>query len=145
MFMGGCAGSTGGGIKCMRLIIVAKHILRELKLLIHPRAVIAIKMDGKVVGTPIINSIMAFVALFVGVWSASTILLVIMEVDVITAIGASAATLSNIGPGLHLVGPLDNYGWMSHGCKILLIFNMLVGRLELYTVFILFVGDFWKR
>ena len=145
MFMGGCAGSTGGGIKCMRLIIVAKHILRELKLLIHPRAVIAIKMDGKVVGTPIINSIMAFVALFVGVWSATTGLLVIMEVDVITAIGASAATLSNIGPGLHLVGPFDNYGWMSDGCKILLIFNMLVGRLELYTVFILFVGDFWKR
>jgi trk system potassium uptake protein len=145
MFMGGCAGSTGGGIKCMRLIIVAKHILRELRLLIHPRAVIAIKMDGKVVGTPIVNSVMAFVALFVGVWTVSTMLLVTMEVDVITAIGASAATLSNIGPGLNLVGPLDNYWWMSTGCKILLIFDMLVGRLELYTVFILFVGDFWRR
>ncbi len=145
MFMGGCAGSTGGGIKCMRLIIVAKHIFRELRLLIHPRAVIAIKMDGKVVGTPIINSIMAFVALFVGVWAATTMLLVIMEVDVITAIGASAATLSNIGPGLNLVGPMDNYGSLSTGCKMLLIFNMLVGRLELYTVFILFVGDFWRK
>ena len=144
MFMGGCAGSTGGGIKCMRMIIVAKHILRELRLLIHPRAVIALKMDGKVVGTPIINSIMAFVALFVGVWSASTTLLVIMDVDVITAIGACASALSNIGPGLHLVGAMDNYGWMSPGCKILLTFDMLVGRLELYTVFILFMGDFWR-
>ncbi len=145
MFMGGCAGSTGGGIKCMRLIIVAKHILRELRLLIHPRAVIAIKMDGKVVGAPIINSIMAFVTLFVGVWSVSTLLLVIMNIDVITAIGATAAALSNIGPGLHLVGAMDNYGWMSPGCKILLTFDMLVGRLELYTILILFMGDFWRR
>lgn len=145
MFMGGCAGSTGGGIKCMRLILAAKHVLRELRLLIHPRAVIAIKMDGKVVGSPIINSIMAFIALFVGVWAFTTTLLVIMEVDIITAIGASAATLSNIGPGLHLVGPMDNFGWMSDNCKALLIFNMLVGRLELYTVFVLFVGDFWRR
>ncbi len=145
MFMGGCAGGTGGGIKCMRLVVVTKHIFRELKLLIHPRAVMAIKMDGKVVGAPIINSIMAFVALFVGVWTASTICLVIMDVDVVTAIGACASALSNIGPGLHLVGAMDNYGWMSPGCKILLTFDMLVGRLELYTVFILFVGDFWRR
>lgn len=145
MFMGGCAGGTGGGIKCMRLIIVTKHILRELKLLIHPRAVISIKMDGKAVGTPIINSIMAFVALFIGIWFASTVLLVMMEVDIVTAIGACASALSNIGPGLHLVGAMDNYGWMSPGCKILLTFNMLIGRLELYTVLILFVGDFWRK
>mgnify|MGYP003588266661 CR=1 FL=1 len=145
MFMGGCAGGTGGGIKCMRLVVVTKHIFRELKLLIHPRAVIAIKMDGKVVGTPIINSIMAFVALFVGVWTASTIGLVIMGVDIVTAIGACASALSNIGPGLHLVGAMDNYAWMSPGCKILLTFDMLVGRLELYTVFVLFVGDFWRK
>ncbi len=129
----------------MRLVIVAKHIFRELKLLIHPRAVIAIKMDGKVVGTPIINSIMAFVALFVGIWTASTIGLVIMGVDVITAIGACASALSNIGPGLHLVGAMDNYAWMSQGCKLLLIFDMLVGRLELYTVFVLFTWDFWRK
>lgn len=145
MFMGGCAGGTGGGIKCMRLIVVTKHIFRELKLLIHPRAVMAIKMDGKVLSTPIINSIMAFVALFVGVWTASTIGLVIMEVDVVTAIGACASALSNIGPGLHLVGAMDNYAWMSPGCKILLTFDMLVGRLELYTVFVLFMGDFWRK
>ena len=145
MFMGGCAGSTGGGIKCMRLIIVAKHVFRELSLLIHPRAVIPLKIDRKVVGTPIINSILAFIGLFVGMWCVSTSLLVVMGIDPITAIGAATATLSNIGPGLNLVGPTDNYGWLSYPAKSLLTLNMLVGRLELYTVFVLFVPGFWRN
>ena len=145
MFMGGCAGSTGGGMKCMRLIVVAKHVSRELSLLIHPRAVIALKVDGKAVGNPIINSIMAFVGLFVGVWVLSTLLLVILGIDMITAVGASAATLSNIGPGLNGVGAVDTYGWISHPGKAVLIFNMLAGRLELYPVFVLMTSGFWKK
>lgn len=145
MFMGGCAGSTGGGMKCLRLVIVAKHVLRELRLLIHPRAVIPLKMDRKVVSTPVINSILAFVALFVGLWSISTLILVILDVDVITAVGATTATLSNIGPGLNKVGAADTYAWMSAPAKWLLIFDMLAGRLELYTVFVLMVPDFWKK
>ena len=145
MFMGGCAGSTGGGMKCMRLIVVAKHAFRELSLLIHPRAVIPLKIDKNVIGTPIINSILAFVGLFIGVWCVSTSLLVVMGIDLITAIGASTATLSNIGPGLNMVGPTDNYGWLSASAKSLLIFNMIAGRLELYTVFVLFVPGFWRK
>lgn len=145
MFMGGCAGSTGGGMKCMRLIIVAKHVLRELNLLVHPRAVIALKIDRKVISNPIINSIMAFVGLFVGVWVVSTALLVIMGFDMITAVGASTATLSNIGPGLNGVGAMDTYAWISHPGKALLVFNMLAGRLELYPVFVLMTADFWKK
>ncbi|MFC1834580.1 TrkH family potassium uptake protein [Thermodesulfobacteriota bacterium] len=145
MFMGGCAGSTGGGMKCMRLIIVAKHVFRELSLLIHPRAVISLKIDRKVVDPSIINSILAFLGLFTGVWAVSTLLLVIMEIDVITAIGATTATLCNIGPGLNKVGAMDNYAWLSQPAKWLLIFNMLAGRLELYTVFVLMVPDFWRR
>jgi trk system potassium uptake protein TrkH len=145
MFMGGCAGSTGGGMKCMRLIIVAKHVFRELSLLIHPRAVIPLKIDRKVVGTPIINSILAFIGLFVGVWCVSSSLLVVMGIDPITAIGASTATMCNIGPGLNLVGPADHYGWLSSPAKSLLTFNMLAGRLELYTVFVLFMPGFWRK
>jgi trk system potassium uptake protein TrkH len=145
MFMGGCAGSTGGGMKCMRLVIVAKHVLRELRLLIHPRAVIPLKMDKSVVSPAIINSILAFIGLFVGVWAVSTLLLVIMNLDVVTAIGASTATLSNIGPGLNGVGAADTYAWLPVPAKWLLIFNMIAGRLELYTVFVLMVPDFWKK
>ncbi len=145
MFMGGCAGSTGGGMKCMRLIIVGKHVLRELRLLIHPRAVIHVKIDKKVIQPPIINSVLAFIGLFIATWTASTLLLVIMDIDVITAVGATTATLSNIGPGLNMVGAADTYAWVPLSGKILLIFNMLAGRLELYTVFVLMVPDFWRN
>jgi trk system potassium uptake protein TrkH len=145
MFMGGCAGSTGGGMKCMRLIIVGKHVFRELRLLIHPRAVLHVKIDRKVIQAPIINSVLAFVGLFVGVWAVSTLLLVFMNIDVITAIGASTATLGNIGPGLNMVGAADTYAWIPMGGKVLLIFNMLAGRLELYTVFVLMLPDFWRK
>lgn len=145
MFMGGCAGSTGGGMKCMRLVIVAKHVLRELRLLIHPRAVIPLKIDRAVVSPSIINSILAFIGLYIGVWVISTLLLVIMDIDVVTAVGASTATLSNIGPGLNKLGAADTYAWLPTPAKWLLIFNMIGGRLELYTVFVLMVPDFWKK
>ncbi len=145
MFMGGCAGSTGGGMKCLRMIVMGKHVLRELNLLIHPRAVIALKIDNKAIGNPIVNSIMAFVGLFVAVWGVSTLLLVVLGLDMITAVGASAATLGNVGPGLNGVGAVDTYGWISHPGKAILIFNMLAGRLELYPVFVLMTLDFWKK
>jgi trk system potassium uptake protein TrkH len=145
MFMGGCAGSTGGGMKCMRLMIVGKHVFRELSLLIHPRAVIPLKIDRKTVSPQIINGILAFVGLFIGMWTVSTFMLVFLGMDVITAIGATTATLSNIGPGLNKVGAADTYSWISQPCKWILIFDMLAGRLELYTVFILMVPDFWRK
>jgi trk system potassium uptake protein TrkH len=88
---------------------------------------------------------LAFIGLFVGVWAVSTLLLVIMNLDVVTAIGASTATLSNIGPGLNGVGAADTYAWLPVPAKWLLIFNMIAGRLELYTVFVLMVPDFWKK
>lgn len=145
MFMGGCAGSTGGGIKCARLIVLAKSVFRELRLLSHPRAVIPIKIDRKVIHGPVVNSILAFVGLFVGVWSVSVLTLIVMNIDVITAVGAVTATLANVGPGLNRVGAYDTYGWMSEPVKWVLIFDMLVGRLELYTVLVLMMPSFWKR
>lgn len=145
MFMGGCAGSTGGGMKCLRLIVASKHIFRELTLLIHPRAVIPLKIDQRVVSNSIVNSIIAFLSLFLAIWAFSTLLLVILQVDLVTAMGATTATLSNVGPGLLHVGPTDNYSWFSIPCKLLLTLNMIVGRLELYTLFILLMPDIWRR
>lgn len=145
MFMGGCPGSTGGGMKCLRLIVASKHIFRELTLLIHTRAVIPLKVDQRVIPNPTVNSIIAFLSLFIGVWAISTLLLVIMHVDLVTAIGATTATISNVGPGLLHVGAMDNYAWFSIPCKLLLTFNMLVGRLELYTIFILLIPDVWRQ
>jgi trk system potassium uptake protein TrkH len=145
MFLGGCAGSTGGGMKCLRLIVSTKHIFRELTLLIHPRAVIPLKVDQRVVPNATVNSIIAFLSLFMGFWALSTMLLVVMQVDLVTAIGATTATLSNVGPGLLHVGAMDNYAWFSWPCKLLLTLNMIVGRLELYTVFILLLPDVWRR
>jgi len=145
MFVGGCAGSTGGGMKCLRLLVVTKHVFRELFLLIHPRAVVPLKVDDRVVPAPIVNSILAFISLYVGVWALSTLLLIILDADMVTAVGAVTATLSNVGPGLERVGAVDNYAWFSWPSKLLLTFNMLVGRLELFTVFVLFTPSFWKE
>ncbi len=145
MFVGGCAGSTGGGMKCLRLIVVARHVFRELFLLVHPRAVVPLKVDSRTVAAPVVNSIMAFIILFVGVWAASTLLLIIMGADMVTAVGAATATLSNVGPGLAEVGAIDNYAWFNGPSKLLLTFNMLVGRLELFTVLVLFTPAFWQE
>jgi len=145
MFVGGCAGSTGGGMKCLRIIVVAKHVFRELFLLVHPRAVMPLKVDSHAVASPVVNSIMAFISLFVGVWAVSTLLLIALEADMITAVGAVSATLSNVGPGLAQVGAVDNYAWFNGPSKLLLTFDMLVGRLELFTVMVLFTREFWRE
>lgn len=145
MFVGGCAGSTGGGMKCLRLLVVTKHVFRELFLLVHPRAVVPLKVDGRVVPGPIVNSILAFISLYVGVWALSTLLIIILDADMVTAVGAVTATLSNVGPGLERVGAVDNYAWFSWPSKLLLTFDMFVGRLELFTVFVLFTPSFWKE
>jgi trk system potassium uptake protein TrkH len=145
MFMGGCAGSTGGGMKCMRLIILVKHVFRELNLLIHPRAVIPIKIDRKTVPPHVVNSALAFFALYIGVWAVSSLLLVAIDMDALTAIGASTATISNIGPGLGMVGAADTYAWVPMAGKWILVFNMIAGRLELLTVLVLFLPGFWRK
>ncbi len=145
MFVGGCAGSTGGGMKCLRVIVAAKHVFRELFLLVHPRAVMPLKVDARAIAGPVVNSIMAFTSLFVGVWAASVLLLILIEADMVTAIGAVTASLCNVGPGLEGVGALDNYAWLTSPSKILLTFDMLVGRLELFTVLVLFAPVFWRE
>ncbi|MEE4257322.1 MAG: potassium transporter TrkG [Bacteroidales bacterium] len=145
MFIGGMAGSTGGGIKVVRQLLLLKNSLLELKRLIHPQAIIPVRMNGKVVSQDIIFKVMAFFLIYIIIFIIGSTVMALIGLDGPTAIGATAATLGNIGPGLGNVGPVDHYGFIPAGGKWFLSFLMLLGRLELFTVLILFSPVFWKK
>ena len=145
MFIGGCAGSTGGSVKVVRIMLVLKHSLGEITKLLHPNAYIPVRLGGRVVAPEIVTNILAFFIIYVITFVTGTILMALLGVDLVTAFSSVAATLGNIGPGLGLVGPVDHYGHLPVMGKWLLSFLMLLGRLELYTVMILLVPDFWKK
>jgi trk system potassium uptake protein TrkH len=143
MFIGGCAGSTGGGMKVVRFLLMLKYARRELFKFIHPRLVRPIRFNNKAVPDEILQSILSFVVLYIGVFVVGVILLTLLGVDMISSFTASITTLGNIGPGLNIVGPMANFESIPPLGKIILINNMWVGRLEVYTVLILFTSDFW--
>ena len=145
MFLGASAGSTGGGMKCLRIQLAFKYCYKELFLLVHPHAVTHVKIGGKSVPEDVMRSVLGFLALYVGLFSLSAIVLAGLGVDFVTSIGAVAATIGNIGPGFGLVGPVDNYAHIPHLGKWLLIWCMLLGRLEIYTLIILVVPEFWRK
>ena len=145
MFAGASAGSTGGGMKCVRIIICLKYCYKELFSMIHPRAVTHIKIGGKSVPDDVVRSVLGFLALYMALFSLCSVLLAGMGVDFVTAIGAVAATIGNIGPGFGIVGPAENYAQIPYWGKWLLSWCMLLGRLEIYTVIILVVPEFWRQ
>ncbi len=145
MFLGGSAGSTGGGMKCLRVMLCFKYCYRELFQLIHPRAVTHIKIGGNRVPEDVMRSILGFMALYMGLFAFATLLLTILEQDFVTAIGAVAATLGNIGPGFGMVGPVENYAQIPVIGKWILIWCMLLGRLEIFTVIVFLVPEFWRK
>ncbi len=145
MFIGASAGSTGGGMKCARIMVCFKYCYRELFKLIHPRSVSQIRMNGSVISDEVLRSIMGFLALFILLYVASSVALAAMGVDMMTAFGAVAACIGNIGPGFGSVGPTENFAHLPPAGKWLLSWCMLLGRLEIYTVIILFVPEFWKK
>ena len=145
MFVGGMAGSTGGGIKTMRLWAALKQGVMELRKHLHPRAVVVTRVGGKVVHEGVMLNILAFMLLFVASFVLGALLLAGLGVDLVTAAGASAAAIGNIGPGLAGVGPVENYAWMPGLGKVILSLLMLMGRLEIYTVLVLFHPEFWRR
>jgi trk system potassium uptake protein TrkH len=137
MFVGGMAGSTGGGMKAARVQVLVKHMFTEMKKSLNPRAVILTRVGRRVLKEDVLLRIVAFMVLYVLVFVAGCLALSFLGFDLVTAVGAAAATLGNIGPGLGDVGAVDNYGWMSGTAKMLLTFLMVVGRLELFTVLLL--------
>ena len=145
MFLGASAGSTGGGMKCLRIMLCCKFCYKELFSLIHPHAIKLVKISGRSVPDDIMRSVMGFLALYIGLFAISTVLLAGLGVDFVTAIGAVAATIGNIGPGFGMVGPVENFASIPFWGKWLLIWCMLLGRLEIYTVIILMVPEFWRK
>ncbi|MFP4532764.1 MAG: TrkH family potassium uptake protein [Desulfobacterales bacterium] len=145
MFIGASAGSTGGGMKLMRIMCCFKYCYKELFNLVHPRAVAPVKIGGKTVSDAVIGSILGFLALYMGLFGICSVLLAGMGVDFITSFSAVAASIGNIGPGLAMVGPMGNYADIPDLGKWLLVWCMLLGRLEIYTVIIFLVPEFWKK
>jgi len=145
MFVGGMAGSTGGGIKVIRQLLLFKNSSQELKRLIHPNAIIPVRLNGKAVPQDIIFKVMAFFLLYIIIFAFGTLIMSFMGLDFESALGASAATIGNIGPGIGSVGPVGNYAFIPMAGKWVLSFLMLLGRLELFTVLILFSAAFWKK
>jgi len=144
-FFGSSAGSTGGGIKIMRIVLLFKNSYYELRRMIHPSAVIPVKFNKHSVDSKIITNVLAFFMLYIFVFALGTIVFSIVEPDMESAMGAVASSLGNIGPGLGNVGPVESYAHIHPFGKWLLSFLMLLGRLELFTVLILFSPSFWKE
>ena len=144
MFIGACAGSTGGGIKVSRFIIGVKTIFREIQSYIHPKSVKVIKTEGKPVDSETCRSVSIYFITFMMIFTASLLLISIEGKDIVTNFTAVAATINNIGPGLSAVGPTQNFGSYSDFSKYVLMFDMLAGRLELFPLIILFTPSIWK-
>ncbi|MFZ7120280.1 MAG: TrkH family potassium uptake protein [Eubacteriaceae bacterium] len=145
MFIGGSAGSTAGGMKVIRILIVFKSIKQGLSKIFHPRAYIPIKVGGRTVSNEVIERVNSFLALHIIVFIVATLFISLEGVDLVTSISSVAATLNNIGPGLSLVGPTKTYYEFSQWSKLLFSALMLMGRLELFTVIALIVPNSWTR
>lgn len=144
--LGGCTGSTAGGLKCVRVLLLCKHVLSELRRCLFPRAIPDIRLNGERIQAATINKTLAFVVLYLGIIAATAFLLPFLsKMDFITALTASATCVGNVGPGFGAVGPAGSYAWMSAPAKVLLSFAMILGRLEIYTLLVVFMPSFWKR
>ncbi len=155
MAVGGCGGSTAGGLKVVRVVVLVRHALRECKRLLWPRMVRPVSVDGKAVDDAVIWGILGFFALYMIAWIAATILLATLahapvepggstDIDIVTATTASLSALNSIGPGLGRVGASENFGFIHPLGKLALSFCMLLGRLEIYSLLILFLPSFWR-
>jgi len=145
MFVGGCAGSTSGGMKVARILLLFKHAHVQIYRLIHPRAVRLVKFGGTPVDREVMQSILGFFALYMGIFVFASALMAASGLDVVSAGASVIATLGNIGPGIGSVGPIDNFSHVSDFGKSVLVGCMLLGRLELFTVLVLFFPTFWRK
>lgn len=145
MFFGGSAGSTGGGIKIVRIVLLMKNSYYELKRLVHPNAVIPVRYNNRAVSQDIITNVLAFIVIYMMIVGLSTIIMSIMGFDLDTSIGAVATSIGNIGPGLGEVGPAANFYHIPVFGKWFLSILMLIGRLEIFTVILIFSPYFWKE
>ncbi|MFY7671343.1 TrkH family potassium uptake protein [Tenacibaculum sp. MEBiC06402] len=144
-FVGGSAGSTSGGVKIVRHIVMLKNSFLEFKKSLHPNAIIPVRYDGKAVKQKIVFNILSFFILYMLIFIVGAVVLTLMGLDLQSALGACASSLGNIGPAIGSVSPVDNFSHLSSSAKLFCSFLMLIGRLELFTVLILFTPFFWKK
>jgi len=144
MFFGATAGSTSGGVKIIRHIILLKNSFVELKKQLHPSAIIPVRFNGNVVNRDIITNILAFVILYIFIFSIGTVCMALTGVDFITAIGSAGSAIGNVGPGIGDVGPAETYSSIPTTGKYILCVLMFIGRLELFTVLLILTPYFWR-
>ncbi|MBI3754917.1 MAG: hypothetical protein HY265_01985 [Deltaproteobacteria bacterium] len=144
MLVGGSTGSTTGAIKCLRIMLLLKQGYKELRHLIHPHAIIPIKLGDKVIPTEVVTGAIGFTFLYIAIFFTISLAMTFLGLDIVSAISSVATTMGGVGPGLGIVGPLSNFSEIPYIGKWLLIFCMLLGRLEVYTLLILFTPIFWK-
>ncbi len=144
LFTGACAGSTSGGIKVIRHLVFFRNSRLEFKRLLHPQAIVPMRLNGQIVKGKVITHVYTFLLLYLAIYVTGTVVLSIMGLDFTTALGAMATSLGNVGPAIGKVGPTDNFAWLSMPIKLFLSFVMLLGRLELFTILILFSPYFWR-
>ena len=144
-FTGGSAGSTSGGVKVVRHVVMLKNSFLEFKKALHPNAIIPVRHDGKAVPQHIVFNIIAFFIIYMLIFTISSVAFTFFGLDFTSALGAAASSLGNIGPAIGSVSPVDNFAHLSTGAKWFSAFLMLIGRLELFTVLILFTPFFWRK
>ena len=146
MFIGGCAGSTTGGVKIFRLQLLFRAAQSQIKKLTQPHGVFITSFNGKSVDEEVFNSVMGFFFMYILIFILTSIFLSFLGLDFLTAISASASAISNVGPGLgDVIGPSGNYSILNNQAKWVLSFTMLVGRLEIFTFLVLISMSFWKK
>ena len=145
MFIGACAGSTGGGIKVARVVILCKTSLADMRKMLHPNADTTVRFEGKPLSERNIRGVHLFLTVYILIFTVSVLLLSLERFDLITTFTAVASCMNNIGPGLEMVGPMGNFSAFSPAAKLLLAFDMLVGRLEIFPMLLLFAPSIWKR
>ncbi len=144
-FVGGCSGSTSGGLKCIRWILLFKGIYRTLRQHVHPRAVIPVRLGGEAVSESVMTAVWSFGAIYFIALALSTLALSALDIDILTALSASASALGNVGLGLGDVGPAENFGHLPGLAKGLLCLVLFLGRLEFFSFLILFLPEFLQR
>jgi trk system potassium uptake protein len=144
MFIGGCAGSAGGGPKVVRHVLLAKYTLQELRRTLHPRAVLPVKLGGRVVPSPIMQGVIVFFLFYMLTFAVCSAIVILLGADIVTGISATAATLGNVGPGFNQVGPMANYADLHPISRVVLTAAMWIGRLEVITVLVIFRAEAWR-
>ena len=144
MFIGGCAGSAGGGPKVVRHVLLAKYTLQELRRTLHPRAVLPVKLGGRVVPGPIMQGVIVFFLFYMLTFAVCSAIVILLGADIVTGISATAAALGNVGPGFNLVGPMANFADLHPVSRIVLTLAMWIGRLEVITVLVIFRAEAWR-